>query len=146
MDFPRFIVLRKTLHPDACDSQVNERLMRPRAIFHQGLGRRSCAGNYVSSEVPRMLRETRDVTCAIPAGSAHKSTLCVPRCLKSFPISVLHTITPTSTALHRYAVPLLANTSIRRAREWFNSWPGLPRFFAREKEREIHTAFLKGGS
>lgn len=66
--------------------------------------------------------------------------LCVPRCLKSFPISVLHTITP----LHRcrYAMPLLANTSIRRAREWFSSWPGLPRFC----ERETHIAFLKGGS
>lgn len=26
-------------------------------------------------------------------------------------------------------MPLLANTPIRRAREWFSSWPGLPRFF-----------------
>lgn len=26
-------------------------------------------------------------------------------------------------------MPLLASTPIRRAREWFSSWPGLPRSF-----------------
>lgn len=51
--------------------------------------------------------------------------------LKVFPFPWC-TLSRPSTALHRcreYAVPLLANTSIRRAREWFSSWPGLPRFF-----------------
>lgn len=26
-------------------------------------------------------------------------------------------------------MPLLASMPIRRVREWFSSWPGLPRFF-----------------
>jgi len=59
-----------------------------------GLGRRWCVGNYVFPKVPRMLRYAakRAILPARIAQVARTRALCVPRCLKSFPISVAHTI------------------------------------------------------
>jgi len=58
------------------------------------LGRRWCVGNYVFPKVPRMLRYAakRTILPARIAQVARTRALCVPRCLKSFPISVVHTI------------------------------------------------------
>jgi len=69
--------------------------------------------------------------------------------LKVFPFPRCTLSRPSTATLHRsreYIVPLLANTSIRRACEWFSSWPGLPRFFGRGEGRDSYTAFLRGGS
>lgn len=104
--FSRFIALPVRDAPSRHDSRVNERLMKPRAIFHQGFEVRAPGITY-----PRRWREcyvTRRYYTAkrvmLPARFtqvARTRALCVPRCLKSFPISAVHTI-----ALEHYIAPL----------------------------------------
>lgn len=69
-------------------------------------------GRKIHREYPRDAAKCyarREVTCAIPAGRAHKSTLCTPRYrLKSFPISVVQYYRARAPRCCReYAVPLL---------------------------------------
>lgn len=77
------------------DSQVNERLMKARAVGHFSSGAWAA---FVRRElrIPEgAANVTRDARCYLRDSQvARTRALCVPRCLKSFPISVVHTIAP----------------------------------------------------
>lgn len=144
------LTVRNALSRHTCDSRANGRLMKAEGpFFIRVSGVRAPGITYPQRcrECYVMPRDARCYQSAIPAGSAPTQEHFVFRgALKVFPFPWC-TLSRPSTALHRcreYAtrapVLLLANTSIRRAREWFSSWLGLPRFFggAREATRDSY--------
>lgn len=133
------------LLPDTCDSQVNERSWWGRGPFFIRVsgGVRALGITY-----PRRCRECYARRATLPARFpqvARARALCVPRCLKSFPIShLLHTITPTSTALHRCCCTPCHCSRIRLSDELASGLTlGLDclGFSRGRRNGEIHTAF-----